>query len=380
MRSISVYTCNDLKIAIVHDWLTNMAGAEKVLLEIKQAFPEADIFTSVYDPDNLPQFKDLDIKTTWLQKTPFLKYNHQFWAWLRPFAFRSLNLKDYDVIICTESAEAKNARGRKDALHISYNNTPIRYYWSHYTQYKSNPGFGKLNFIVRGILPIMVPPLRRIDYKAAQKIDYFIANSSEIKRRVMKHYNRNSTVINPPVDYKRFVPKKTSSKRSGYIIAGRQVAYKRFDLAIAACNRLGINLTVVGDGPEHEKLVAMAGKTIKFKTNVNDKQLVELFHSHEAFIFPAEEDFGIVPIEAMAAGMPVIAYAKGGVEDWMIEDKTGKTFNKQTVESLLKVLKNFNVKDYKKKDLLDNAQRFSASRFQKEIKKFVEEKYSQNNS
>ncbi len=355
-----------MRIAIVHHWMTSMAGAERVLLEMHKLYPEADIFTSVYDPHAMPAFEHVDIKTTWLQKLPW-NHKHQFWAPLRPLAFRMLDLKDYDLVITSDSAEAKNVRVRRDAAHISYNNTPIRYYWSHYKEYKRDPGFGVLNPLVQLIMPLFVWRLKKTDYKAAQKVDYFISNSSEIERRVRKYYNRASVVINPPVDTKRFKTNK-KMKRSGYLIAGRQTPYKKFDLAIQACTELELPLTVVGNGTEHEKLKKMAGPTINFKTDVSDEDLVDIFHTHEAFIFPAEEDFGIVPIEAMAAGMPVVAYEKGGVVDWMV---TGETFPEQTVESLTKVLKKFKASDYKKSDLDANAERFSNARFHLELKEFV---------
>lgn len=348
-----------------------MGGAERVLLEMHKLYPDADIVTSVYNPHAMPAFEHLDVKTTWLQKMPFLKFNQQFWAPLRPLAFRMLDLSEYDVVISSDSGEAKNVRVRDDAIHISYNNTPIRYYWSHYKEYKADPGFGWLNPIIRLVMPVFVWQLKKTDYKAAQKVDYFISNSSEIQKRVKKYYHRSSAVINPSVDVGRFkIDKK--SKRSGYLIAGRQTPYKKFDLAIGACNQLELPLTVVGSGTEHEKLKKMAGPTITFKTDVSDQDLVDLFHQHEAFIFPAEEDFGIVPIEAMAAGMPVVAFAKGGVVDWMKPGITGETFGYQNVKSLAKVLRKFDPKKYSPKDLLENSERFSNERFQLELKEFVD--------
>ena len=181
-------------------------------------------------------------------------------------------------------------------------------------------------------------------------MDYFIGNSSEIKERITKYYLRHADVINPPVEAERFITK-SKGKRTGFITASRQSPYKRMDLAIKACNELELPLTVIGNGSEHENLKKMAGPTITFKTNVDDAELEKLFHTHEAFIFPAREDFGIVPIEAMAAGMPVIAFGEGGVVDWMKEGVVGETFPEQTVESLVKVLEKFDAKKYKKKDL-----------------------------
>lgn len=360
-----------MKIAIVHHWLTNMGGAERLLLEMLKVYPEADLYTSVYNPEAMPAFEKIEVKTTWLQKMPVLKHNHQFWAPFRPLAFRMLDLSEYDLVITSDSADAKNVRVKRDAIHISYNNTPIRYYWSHYKEYKSDPGFGALNPVIKLIMPIFVWRLKKTDFKAAQKVDYFISNSSEIKRRVMKYYLRNSVVINPPVDVDRFITNK-KVKRSGYLIAGRQTPYKKFDLAIKACNELKLPLTVIGSGTEHDKLRQMAGDTITFISDVSDTEMAEQFNKHEAFIFPAEEDFGIVPIEAMAAGMPVVAYDKGGVVDWMVPGVTGETFGEQTVSSLVKVLKKFDPKKYKPGGLEKNANRFRNERFHLELKEYVD--------
>ena len=348
-----------------------MAGAERVLLEMHKLYPEADIFTSVYDPAAMPAFSEATVKTSFLQKLPAaLRYKHQLWAPLRPLAFKKLNLDDYDLVISSDSAEAKNVITRPDVVHISYNHTPIRYYWSHYQQYKADPGFGVFNPLVRLMLALLVRPLRSADYRAAQTVDYFIANSKTVKARINDYYNRDSTVINPPVDYSRFSAK--TSKRSGYIIAGRQTPYKRFDLAIQACSQLGLPLTVIGDGTEHDKLTAMAGPTVTFKRTVDDAEMAQLFAGGAAFIFPAEEDFGITPVEAMAAGMPVIAYARGGASDWMIEGATGTLFQEQTVDSLVEALRNFKPSDYKPADLVAQAKKFSPDSFRKSLKAFVD--------
>lgn len=318
----------------------------------------------------MPAFKDKDVRTTFLQKLPFLKFRHQLWSPLRPRAFRKLDLSEFDVVISVDTAEAKNVRVRKDAIHICYCNSPIRYYWSHYKQYKKDPGLGKLNFIAKLLIPIMVDPLRRRDYRAAQKVDYFIGNSDEVVRRIRKYYRRKAVTINPPVDAALFSAKKLP-KKEGFIIAGRQTPYKRFDLAIQACNELELPLTVIGNGSEHERLKEIAGPTIKMLSDVDDKQLVKEFQKAQTFIFPTEEDFGIVPIEAMAAGCSVIAYAKGGVKDWMIEGKTGEVFHTQSVNSLKKVLLDFKPKKYKTKTLQDHAETFNPDRFRLEIKEFV---------
>jgi glycosyltransferase involved in cell wall biosynthesis len=361
-----------MKIALVHPWLTNLGGAERLLLELHNLYPDAPIYTSVFDKSAMPEFAKLDIRTTWLQKLPFWRYEQQVWSALRPFAFRSLDLSEFDVVISVDTAEAKNVQVHGDAIHICYCNSPIRYYWSHYREYLADPGFGRANWLIRIIMPPLVWWLRRIDYKAAQKVDYFVANSSEIEKRVRQFYHRSSRVINPPVSVHRFVPPHNSShKRSGFVIASRQTPYKRVDLAIKACNELGLPLTVIGNGTEHEKLKAMAGPTIRMLGHTDDATLIRELQRAEAFIFPAEEDFGIVPIEAMAAGCPVIAYAKGGVVDWMKPGVTGEVFKEQNITSLKKVLKDFDSQAYDAKELIAHAEGFNGERFKREIDAFI---------
>lgn len=359
-----------MKVALVHPWLTNTGGAERLLLEVHKIYPDAPIYTSVFDAEAMPAFKDLDVRTTFMQKLPFWRFKQQVWAPLRPLAFRRLDLREFDVVITTEHADAKNVWVRDDAVHICYCNSPIRYYWSHYHEYKKDPGFGRLNPLIRLIMPPIVWWLRRVDFNAAQRVDYFMSNSTEIQRRVRKYYLRSSEVVNPPVEAERFSSTKKTG-RTGFVAASRQTPYKRLDLAIQACNQLKLPLTVIGDGTEHERLKKMAGPTITMLGYVDDETKIKAFQSAEAFIFPAEEDFGIVPIEAMAAGCPVLAYGKGGVVDWMIPGKTGETFDEQTVESLVEALRQFKPDAYDKKLLVKHARAFEAQRFRKEIKAFV---------
>lgn len=367
-----------MKVAIIHPWLTNMGGAENLLLELHKLYPDAPIYTSVFDKSSMPAFENINVKTTFLQNLPFLKYKQQLWSPLRPLAFRKLKLEEYDIVISVDTAEAKNIKVRNDALHICYCNSPIRYFWSHYNEYKKDPGFGALNPLVKLFLPLFVYPLRKTDYKAAQKVDYFISNSSEVKQRVRKYYNRTSVVINPPVRTELFKPPKSKKQRVGFVIASRQTPYKKVDLAIRACNELGIKLTVIGSGTEHEKLKSIAGPTINMLGHIPDNKVVEEFQKAEGFIFPAEEDFGIVPVEAMSTGCPLIAYSKGGSTDWMVNNKTGISFHPQTKEALKKALKEFSPKNYlDSKELHKHAEKFSPEQFRLRIKEFVDQKYSE---
>lgn len=366
---------NTAKIAIVCDWLTNMGGAEEVVLALSEAFPGAPIYTSTYDPSKMPRFKNLDIRTTYLQNLPGgLNKLHKLMPSLRVKAFQKLDLSEYDIIISSSSAESKQIRkSRPNQIHICYCHTPIRYYWSHYSDYKKDPGMGKFNWLVRLVMPLMIPRLKKLDYRAAQEVDYFIANSSEVQKRIKKYYGKNSTVIHPPVDTSRFTP---SRQRSDYYVAlGRQVPYKRIDLAVKACTKLGVPLKVYGNGSEHDKLVDLAGPTVSFYTDrfsdASDSAVEEALNNAKGYIFPAEEDFGIVQVEALAAGAPVIAYGRGGSLDIVQDGESGVLFNEQSVDSLVAALKKAEGINFLPGTLRRKATRFDKGLFITKIRKIV---------
>jgi len=363
------------KIAIVTDWLTNMGGAERVVLAAHEAFPDAPIYTSVYTPEAMPDFDDLDIRTTWLQDLPYsLRKLHKFFPILRVRAFKKLDLSEFDIILSFSSAEAKQVRKtRPGQIHICYCHTPIRYYWSHYAQYKKDPGFGKLNWLIRLAIPLTVPALKKADYEAAQAIDVFIANSTEVQKRIKRYYQRASTVIPPPVDMNRFEP--TRLRGDYYVALGRQVPYKRIDLAVAAATQLGIQLRVYGNGSEHQRLVAMAGPTVEFFSNrggdASDLAVATALCGTKGYLFPAEEDFGIVQVEALAAGAPVIAYAKGGALDIIQDGESGILFKHQTVASLVAAIKKAEQTTFLPGTLRRKAKRFDKGLFITKIHKIV---------
>lgn len=366
---------NNPRVVIVHDWLTNMGGAENVVLALHEAFPSAPIYTSTYMPEKMPAFQNLDIRTTYLQKLPKpIRKLHKFFPILRVKAFQKLDLSEFDIIISSSSAESKQVKKtRPGQIHICYCHTPIRYYWSHYDEYRKDPGFGKLNWLVKLAMPIMVPSLKRADYKAAQAVDVFIANSSEVQKRIKKYYGKSSTVIHPPVDVNRFTP---ARERSDYYVAlGRQVPYKRIDLAVSAANKLGVNLKVYGNGSEHEKLVEMAGPTIEFFTDrfgdASDDAVTEALNNAKGYIFPAEEDFGIVQVEALAAGAPVIAFGKGGALDIVQDGESGILFDKQTTESVVEAIKKAELTNFLPGTLRRKARRFDKGLFITKIKKII---------
>ncbi len=366
---------NNPRVVIVHDWLTNMGGAENVVLAMHDAFPDAPVYTSTYAPEKMPAFKNLDVRTTYLQKLPGpVRKLHKFFPMLRVNAFKKLDLSDYDIILSSSSAESKQVqKTRPNQIHICYCHTPIRYYWSHYDEYKKDPGFGKLNWAVRMAMPLMVPRLKKADLEAANDVDVFIANSTETQKRIKKYYNKPSIVIHPPVDVERFTPSRT---RGDFFVAlGRQVPYKRIDLAVMAATKLAVPLKVYGNGSEHQRLVDMAGTTVQFFTDrfgdASDDAVTNALNSARGYIFPAEEDFGIVQVEALAAGAPVIAYGKGGALDIVQDGESGVLFDKQSVESVVDAIKRAQNLEFLPGTLRRKAKRFDKSLFITKITKVV---------
>jgi glycosyltransferase involved in cell wall biosynthesis len=363
------------KIVLVTDWLTNMGGAEPLLLEIHKLFPTAPIYTSVYDAEKMPAFNKIDVRTTSLQKNlpKSLRYKHVLWPTARAKAFRKLDLSEFDIIISTSSAEAKAVRKtRPGQIHIAYIHTPIRYYWSHYEEFRKEFSFGKLTPLIRPLIPAFVKQQRKLDLESTKNIDIFIANSTITQERIKKYYGKPSTVIHPPVDVDKFTPP-PKGERSGYILWGRHVPYKRFDLAIEAANKLKAPLTIIGSGPDTDRLKKLAGPTVTFTGRISDEELVKRAQSAKAFLFPNEEDFGISAVEALAAGTPVIAYAKGGALDIVQDGETGVLFNEQTVDSLIAAMKKADTINFLPATLHRKAKRFDKGLFATKMRKVVED-------
>lgn len=360
------------KIAIVHDWLYG-GGAEKVILALHELYPQAPIYTSYCTPQWRKKLNNKVI-TGYLNKWPFTRIR-KFIPLLRVWWFRSLDLTDFDiVIISTGNGEAICVnKFKKDALTICYCHSPTHFYWDKYDEYLKNPGFGFFNWLARIGLKILVKPLRNIDYKAAQNPKYFIANSNFIKQKIKQYYNRDSVVINPPVNVSKFINDAGEYPKYGYVVTGRQVPLKRFDLCILACNQLHLPLTIIGNGPEHKKLVQLGGKTITFLTDVTDAQLPKYLASAEAYIFCAKDDFGIAPVEALATGTPLIAYKAGGALDYVTQ-KTGIFFKEQSVESVVEGIKDFQKSHFVQHDLTAKAEEFSTESFKTKLKQFIEDK------
>lgn len=362
-----------LKVAIVHDWLVGLGGAERVVESLLKLFPEADLYTSVYDEQKLKIFSSKKVKTTFLQNWPLALKKHQLYANLRPLAFESLDLSGYDLVISSSSAESKGVITPTETMHISYIHTPIRYYWSGYEEYLKNPGFGLLNPIVRLFMPSMVRKLKVWDFAAAQRPDHLLANSEEVSRRIKKYYKRDSLVINPPVDFDRF-SKIKSETGDYYLVVSRFVPYKRVDLAIEACNMLGKKLVVAGRGPEMSKLRKLASKNVLIVENPSDSQVDKLYKNAKAFIFSAEEDFGITPVESMAAGVPVICYGRAGAAETVINGVTGTFHDEQTAESLAEAIRRFEKTSFDKSKIKQRAKDFSEGVFLDKLGGYLVEK------
>ena len=356
-----------LRVAIVHDWLIG-GGAELVVEQLHKLFPEAPIYTS-YATAEWRRRLDGKVVTGWLQPLGFIR---KFIPFLRIVWFTNLRLRGYDLVISSSGAEAKGIKVPEDTLHINYCHAPTHYYWSRYDEYIRRPGFGPFDPLARLGLRIFVGPLRRWDKKAAQRPDYIIANSSHIQHEIKKYYGRRSTVVHPPVYFERFTKSKHQViKRHGFVISGRQTPYKRFDLAVLACNELDLPLTVIGTGPDHRRLRALAGPTVTFLGKVSDEVVEEEFAHAEALIFPGLDDFGITPVEAMASGTPVIAYKAGGALDYVEPNVTGEFFPRQTVDSLVNSLKYFQTRTYSAPRITAHAKQFAAEHFRTKMTKYL---------
>lgn len=359
------------RVAIIADWMYG-GGAEKVVLELHRLYPNAPIYTSYCSPEWQKRLGG-NVITGYLQRWPFAKAR-KFLPLLRQLWFKRLNLKKFDVIIsCTGNGEAKFVRARTGAQHICYCFTPPHFYWKKYQQYISNPGMGKLNGIARLGLKILVKPLRSRDHRAAQRVDQFVAISHHIQHDILACYGRESVVIFPPVDTELFANTKHKQPAEISLLTwGRHVPYKRFDLVIAACNEVGLPLVVAGTGPETRALKSIAGPTIEFAGFVTDKQLVQLASNASAFVFAGEEDFGIAMVEAMALGLPVIAYGGGGAADFVIPGKTGQLFDSQTVACVSETLREFKPTTYSATAIHAHAKLFNAQRFRSELSAYVQ--------
>lgn len=360
-----------MKTALVHEWLVTMAGAESVLQSIYALYPGA-IHTLFSDPASIAgtPWEHAEIKTSMLQHLPFARNHHRAFLPLYPMAIEQFDLRDYKLVISSSYAVAKGVLTSSDQLHICYCHSPMRYIWDLTFSYLETEGIGSglKSFLVRSIFHY----IRLWDAISSMRVNEFVANSYYIANRIQKCYNRTAQVIYPPVDVDQFY---VSEKRENYFITvSRLVPYKRIDLIVQAFNELKLPLVVVGDGPEHKRLKEMAGKTITLLGHLPADQMKTYLSKARAFVFSAEEDFGIVNVEAQASGIPVIAYGRGGALETVIKDKTGLFFYRQDRESLIKAVQEFLSKEesFDPKEIRANAERFPRSRFEQEFKAFVD--------
>jgi glycosyltransferase involved in cell wall biosynthesis len=362
------------RIAIVNDWMVSPGGGERVILELHKLWPEAPIYTAAYSPEKFPEFAEANVRPTWLNKIALAKRKHQLFTIPRAWAFKSLDLSDFDIVISSTSAEAKYVRTGPNTTHICYCYTPIRYYWSDYDWYRQHPPFGKLNWLAKLILPLLIGPLRRMDYKAAQRVDRFVAISETVQARIKRYYKRDSDLIYPPVPTDMIKP--STHQGEYYLVLGRQVAYKRLDLAVDAFNELGLPLKVAGTGEELAVQQPRSKSNIEYLGRVSDEELPGLLAGSKGFIFPAEEDFGLVPVEAMAAGRPVIAYGVGGATETVVDGVTGVFFYEQTPEALIEAVKRFETMTFDPKAVRKQAEKFGVDVFRREMKQLVSDTWA----
>lgn len=364
-----------MRVALVHDYLLEMGGAERVLQVLAEIFPEAPIYTLLYEPRKIGEvFNPARVNVSKLGKLPgFLRRRQRWLMPMFPVATETINLRDFDLVISSSSAFIKGIITRVGTVHISYCHTPPRYLWDLYHFYaESSP---KLNWLKKPILHY----LRLWDLAAAGRVDYFIANSRNTARRIKKYYNRDSVVIYPPVDSRADYSGPSAKEKSEipfgdyYLIISRLLSYKRIDLAVDVFNRLNLPLVIIGDGPERRGLERRAAKNIKFLGAHYGKTKYLYLKHCKAFIFPGDEDFGIAPVEAMMLGRPVLAFRSGGLLETVIEGKTGEFFDRQSSDSLLEGFERLQSKNYDPEFIKNHAKQFSKERFVKEIKAFVDE-------
>lgn len=356
-----------MKVALVYDRVNKWGGAERVLLALHELFPDAPLYTSVYNAQKAAWAKVFRIKTSFLQKLSATRSNHEYIPYLMPAAFEHFTFDEYDVVISLTSEAAKGIITKPHTKHICYCLTPTRYLWSGYREYLNNS-------LKRFIARPFVSYLRKWDVAASFRPDLFVAASHEVKNRIKKYYNKvAATVIYPPTNMLPNSERNTKKREGSYfLVVSRFVPYKRIDLAIAACNSLHLPLKIIGKGREERKLRAMAGNTVEFVGEVSDESLVEYYKNAKALLFPGTEDFGLTVVESQMYGRPVIAYRGGGALETIIEGKTGAFFNTQTASSLREALISFNWEIYSPRACMQQADKFSLPVFKNQFRRLVD--------
>ena len=358
-----------MRVAIVHYWLVSMRGGEKVVEALCDMYPDADIFTLVYDESRMSEtIKRHKVTSSFLQKIPGAVKHYQSLLPLMPFALESLDLSGYDLIISSESGPAKGIIAPPHSTHVCYCHSPMRYIWDHYHVYRARAGLAS-----RMMLPVMAPLLRSWDVSTSLRVDRFVANSHHVKARIGKYYGRSATVIHPPVAVDDYAV--SDDIGDFYLCAGQLVSYKRIDLAVRAFTKMGRNLVVIGEGKELAALKAIAGPTITFLGRTPFPVMKEKLARCRALIFPGEEDFGIVPVEAMASGRPVIAFGSGGALETVVPGLSGMLFNEQTPEAIIDAVESFEAQAamFDPQAIRAHAARFSTRNFKLGMELIIQE-------
>ncbi len=359
-----------MKIALVHDWLNQIGGAEDVLDTLVSIYPESPIFTSIFAPDLMPgHYRNWDIRTLWIDRLPSIHRRHQPFLPLYPLAWHQTDLSEFDLVLSNKSGFCHGLQFGASTLHICYCLTPTRYVW----QLDNYLASERLSRPIQLLLRPLAARLRSWDYAAAQRVTHFIAISSEVKRRISAYYGRQSCIIFPPVDTSRFQPLPLTEVEDYFLVVSRLIPYKRIDLAIKAATELGLPLKVAGTGRDLQRLQAMAGDKVEFLGFVPDEKLPELMAKCRALLFPGLEDFGITSVQAQSAGRPVIAYEGGGALDTVIPGVTGEHFSDLTVESLQSALQAFDDSSYDPATIRQHAMKFDKRVFSNQISSFVEQ-------
>ena len=360
-----------MKVALVHDWGNQVGGAEGVLLALKEMFPDAPVYMSMYDPAVMPAVcRTWEIHTSFMDRLPLVKRHHQPFLPLYPLAFEQFDFSEFDLVLSNKSGFCHGIITPPQTLHIDYCLTPTRYVWD-YRSYARREGIGRVaNFLLQPLLSY----LRTWDRLAADRVDHFVAISRQVQRRIRKFYRRDSVVIYPPVETDRF--SLGDGNDDYFLIVSRLIPYKRIDLAVQAFNELGLPLKIAGSGRDRQALEQIAGPNVEFLDRVPDDELPTLLQRCRAFIFPGVEDFGITPLQANAAGRPVIAYRAGGALDTVVEGRTGLFFDEPTPESLAAAVRALEAMAFEPEAIRQHALHFDKTVFQRELKRFVEEKYA----
>jgi glycosyltransferase involved in cell wall biosynthesis len=358
-----------MKIALVHDYLVQYGGAERVLECFTELFPYASIYTLIYDKEAMHGvFRDKRIYTSYLQKFPLARKFHRLLPPFMPSAIEQFDFSKYDVVLSDSSSFAKGIITNPETLHISYIHTPMRYAWDDCQKYTEEFGFPKL---VKRFIPFFMNYIRLWDKISAARVDHFIANSNFVAQRIKKYYRKEATVINPPVSVNQFYLEPKT--KSYFLIVGRLIAYKRHDIAIQAFNQLGLPLKIIGRGPEMRRLKKMAKSNVEFLGRVSEEDLPKYYAECRAFIFPQEEDFGIVAIEALASGKPLIAFRGGDIPEHLEEGKAGIFFEKQKAEDIVEAVRRFEKMVFDPGYIRSTSLKFDREIFKHKIKEYIDQ-------